>query len=70
MAVNVYEFIGTRNARLAKFCDQHENVSAVLMKVVTHLDQMNREFGGTLKDRIIETTASPDGRLVLIKIKA
>ena len=69
MASNVYEFVGTRNARLVRFLDKHDNVSGVLMKVVTHLEGMTRELGGDLGKAIFDTTASPDGRIILIKIR-
>jgi len=70
MADNVYQFIGTKNARLVKFLDRHEGVSGALMKIVMHLEQISSEWGRDLNKESFEVTASPDGRMVLIKLRA
>jgi len=69
MPSNVYEFIGTKNARLAKFLDDHPNVSEVMMKLVIHLENMARERGRMTKDDEYSVHASPNGKLFVVKIR-
>jgi len=70
MADNVYDFIGTKNARLAKFCDNNPNISLVMMKLVVHLENIARERGRVLDQETYDCFGSPDGKMFVIKIRS
>jgi hypothetical protein len=69
MSSSVYEFIGTRNAKLAKFTDDNPNIAAVIMKLVLHLENIAREWNRNLEGIDFDVKASPDGEMVLIKLR-
>lgn len=68
MGGSVYDFIATRNARLAKFTDQHPEFANTFMKFIAHCEQVCREKGRDLESLALETKGSPDGRLIAIKL--
>ena len=70
MPDNVYDFIGTKNARLAKFCDEHQNVSMAIMKLVLHLESIARERGRALDQEQYDCFGSPDGKMFIVKIRS
>lgn len=69
MSSDVLQFIGTKNARLAKFCDHNHNIAGVLMKIVTHCELVARERGKVANEMQFDCRTSPDGKLILIKLK-
>lgn len=66
MAGTVYEFISTKNARLAKFTDENPDMAKLFMKIINHLEQMSREKRKDVGS--LECHASPDGTMIFIKV--
>lgn len=68
MADTVYEFIATRNARLAKFTDHNPNIAQLFMKLITHFEIVSRERSVDPRNMRFEATGSPDGKMVAVKV--
>lgn len=69
MSGTVLDFIGTKNARLAKFCDRNHGIAAMLMKIVMHCEVVARERGKATEEMQFDCKASSDGKLILVKLK-
>lgn len=67
MADNVYEFLGTKNARLVRFLDKHDNVSALLMKIVLAIEEISRHKNRNIDDEHFEVKFTKDERMLLVK---
>lgn len=68
MASSVYEFIGTKNARLVRFLDAHDNVSGLLMKIVTFLEALSRARRKPLLEMKFDVVVSRDDKQIIIRL--
>ncbi len=69
MSSTVLEFVGTKNARLAKFCDNNPEVGMLFMKLVTHIEQVSREKNKSVDGLKFEATGNRDGDMIAVKIR-
>jgi hypothetical protein len=68
MAGNLYEAVMTRNASLARFFDENHNVAAMVKKFVGHVANISHEWHCDASKIKYDMHASPDGRMVVIKL--
>lgn len=69
MAISPFEHLHKRNARLVKFLDRCHNISSMIMRICIHLEEYCHDNFLVVENVTFETTSSPDGRYIHIRIK-
>lgn len=69
MAGNLYEMIATRNGELAKFFDENHNMALLVKKLVGVVASIAHEWHVDASQITFEPIASPDGRMIVIRLK-
>lgn len=68
MALNIYETLMTKNAKLAKFTDENPNIAGLFKKIIGVVSQIAMDWRVDASKIEFDLRGSPDGKMLLIRV--